>query len=63
MNYNEMSLELCARHQGKLEVVSKVPITTREELSTAYTPGVAEPCRKIHADKHEAYKYTIKGRT
>ena len=63
MNYNELSLELCARHQGKLEVVSKVPITTREELSTAYTPGVAEPCRKIHADKHEAYKYTIKGRT
>ncbi len=63
MNYSELSLELCARHQGKLEVVSKVPITTREELSTAYTPGVAEPCRKIHADKHEAYKYTIKGRT
>ena len=63
MNYNELSLELCARHQGKLEIVSKVPITTREELSTAYTPGVAEPCRKIHADKHEAYKYTIKGRT
>ena len=63
MNYNELSLELCERHQGKLEVISKVPITTREELSTAYTPGVAEPCRKIHANKHDAYKYTIKGRT
>ncbi len=63
MNYNEKSLELCARHRGKLEVVSKVPLTNREELSAAYTPGVAEPCRRIHADRHDAYKYTIKGRT
>jgi len=63
VNYSELSLALCARHQGKLEVVSKVPLTTREELSTAYTPGVAEPCRKIHADRHAAYQYTIKGRT
>ena len=63
MDYNAMSLELHEKHRGKLEVVSKVPVTTREELSTAYTPGVAEPCRKIHANKHDAYKYTIKGRT
>ncbi|MHC1786106.1 MAG: NADP-dependent malic enzyme [Christensenellales bacterium] len=63
MDYNKLSLELCEKHQGKLEIVSKVPVTTREELSTAYTPGVAEPCRKIHEDKHEAYRYTIKGRT
>ncbi len=63
MDYNKMSLELCEKHRGKLEVISKVPVTNRDELSTAYTPGVAEPCRKIAADKHEAYRYTIKGRT
>lgn len=63
MDYNKLSLELCEKHAGKLEVVSKVPVTNRDELSTAYTPGVAEPCRKIAADKHEAYRYTIKGRT
>ncbi len=63
MDYNKLSLELSEKHQGKLEVVSKISVTTKEELSTAYTPGVAEPCRKIHANKHDAYKYTIKGRT
>ncbi len=63
MNYGEMSLELCERNKGKLEVVSKAPITNRDELSTAYTPGVAEPCRRIHANVEDAYKYTIKGRT
>jgi hypothetical protein len=41
MDYNALSLELCEKNRGKLEVVSKVPVTTREELSTAYTPGVA----------------------
>ena len=63
MDYNRLSLELCEKNRGKLEIVSKVPVTNRVELSTAYTPGVAEPCRKIHADKHEAYRYTIKGHT
>lgn len=63
MDYNKLSLELCEKHAGKLEVVSRVPVTNRDELSTAYTPGVAEPCRRIHADRHEAYRYTIKGRT
>ena len=63
MDYNAMSLELCEKNRGKLEVVSKVPVTTREELSTAYTPGVAEPCRRIHQNKHDAYKYTIKSHT
>lgn len=63
MDYFEMSLELHEKHRGKLEIRSTVPLTTREELSTAYTPGVAEPCRRIHADKHEAYRYTIKGHT
>ena len=63
MDFNQASLDLCRENRGKLEVVSKAPVTTRDELSTAYTPGVAEPCRKIHADKHDVYKYTIKSHT
>ena len=49
-------------HKGKIEVVSKVPVKTREDLSIAYTPGVAEPCREI-AKKNPAaaYTYTAKG--
>ncbi|NLH54473.1 MAG: NADP-dependent malic enzyme [Acholeplasmataceae bacterium] len=63
MDYGKLSLELCEKNRGNLEVISKVPVTKREELSTAYTPGVAEPCRRIHANKHDVYRYTIKGRT
>lgn len=63
MDYNKASLELCERNKGKLSVVSTCPVTNREELSTAYTPGVAEPCREIHRDVHNAYKYTIKSHT
>ncbi len=63
MDYNKKSLEISEKNQGKLEVVPKIAVTNREELSIAYTPGVAEPCRKIAEDKHEAYRYTIKGRT
>ena len=63
MDFNQASLDLCQRNRGKLEVISKAPVTTRDELSTAYTPGVAEPCRKIHADRHDVYKYTIKSHT
>ena len=61
MNFNEEALKLHAEHKGKIEIRSKVPVNTRDDLSTAYTPGVAEPCRKIHADKKEVYKYTAKG--
>lgn len=63
MNYSEKSLELSRKYQGKLDVTSRVSVNTREDLSIAYTPGVAEPCRKIHENKHDAYLYTIKGRT
>ncbi|MCR5331875.1 MAG: NAD-dependent malic enzyme [Lachnospiraceae bacterium] len=63
MDYNQASLDLCESSRGKLEVVSKCPVTDRDELSTAYTPGVAEPCRKIHANPHDAYKYTVKSHT
>lgn len=48
---------------GKLETVSKSPVKSREDLSVAYTPGVAEPCKAIAADKEAAYKYTMKANT
>jgi len=60
MNYNEMSLKLHEVNGGKIGVVSKVPVKCREDLSVAYTPGVAEPCRKISAKKSDVYKYTAK---
>ena len=57
----EESLNLHEKHRGKLEVISKVKVTNKEELSLAYSPGVAEPCRKIAKDKEDVYKYTNKG--
>jgi malate dehydrogenase (oxaloacetate-decarboxylating)(NADP+) len=47
--------------RGKIEVVSTKPCATQRDLSMAYTPGVAEPCREIHANPGDAYKYTAKG--
>lgn len=61
MDYNKLSLEMHEINKGKISVVSKVTVKTREELSTAYTPGVAEPCKKIYANKADVYKYTAKG--
>ncbi len=61
MDYNELALKLHEEHQGKIEVISKVPVKTRDDLSTAYTPGVAEPCRAIAANKKDVYRYTAKG--
>jgi len=61
MNYFEESLKLHEKNAGKIEVTSKVKINTREDLSLAYTPGVAEPCRKIHENEENVYKYTSKG--
>lgn len=49
------------KNHGKVEVISKVKVENREDLSLAYTPGVAEPCRKIHANPDDVYKYTAKG--
>nr|WP_320160578.1 NADP-dependent malic enzyme [uncultured Methanoregula sp.] len=57
------ALALHARHRGKLEIRSKVPLRNRHDLSLAYTPGVAEVCRKIALDKNLAYKYTLKANT
>ena len=47
-------------HKGKMAVASKVKVETKDDLSTAYTPGVAEPCRKIKEDPENVYKYTNK---
>lgn len=60
MDYNELSLKMHEDNRGKVEVVSKVKIKDRNDLSTAYTPGVAEPCRKIRDNKEDVYKYTCK---
>ena len=61
MNYNQMALEMHEKHHGKIEVTSKVKVENRDDLSTTYTPGVAEPCRKIAQNKEDVYKYTSKG--
>ncbi len=60
-DYNQLALELHEKNQGKIEVVSKVEVKTRDDLSTAYPPGVAEPCRKIRDNADDVYKYTAKG--
>jgi len=61
MDYNKMSLEMHKKFVGKIEVTSKVKLENKNDLSIAYTPGVAEPCRKIHDNIDEVYKYTSKG--
>ena len=58
MNYGEKALSLLEKWQGKIEVVSRVNIKTRDELSVAYTPGVAAPCLKIKENINKSYVYT-----
>ncbi len=57
------ALALHAKHHGKLEIRSKVPIRNKHDLSLAYTPGVAEVCREIVKDRNLAYRYTMKANT
>jgi len=57
----EQALEMHRTHRGKIEVVSKMPLRNKEDLSLAYTPGVAEPCKEIHAYPDKVYDYTCKG--
>ena len=61
MDIYEKALALHKEHHGKMEVKVKVPMETMEDLSMAYTPGVAQPCREIHKDPKAAYEYTWKG--
>ena len=63
MTTNEKALELHRQWNGKLETISKTPVKSREDLSYAYTPGVAEPCKVIAENKEEAYTYTMKANT
>lgn len=63
MTTNEKALKLHEEWHGKLETVSKTPVKTREDLSYAYTPGVAEPCKVIAQDPEAAYTYTWKSNT
>jgi len=60
-DYNKMAIEMHEKHKGKISVVSKVKVADKDALSTAYTPGVAEPCRKIHQNPDSIYTYTSKG--
>lgn len=60
MDIYEESVELHKKLGGKLDVVSKIHIKDRHDLSLAYTPGVAEPCRRIAKDKSQVYELTIK---
>lgn len=61
MDMKEKSLALHKEKRGKISIESKVSLNTREDLALAYTPGVAEPCKKIQEDVREAYTYTSKG--
>lgn len=63
MTTNEKALALHEKYRGKLETVSRIPVKTREDLSVAYTPGVAAPCEVIAKDKEAAYTYTWKSDT
>ncbi len=63
MTTQEKALQLHKEWNGKLETVSKTPVKSREALSLAYTPGVAEPCKVIANDKEAAYQYTMKANT
>ncbi len=57
----EEALKMHLDNQGKLTVKSKVPVQNARDLSLAYSPGVAEPCKEIHDSKEKVYDYTIKG--
>ena len=63
MTLQEKALALHKEWNGKIETVSKTPVKSREALSLAYTPGVAEPCKVIAEDKDAAYQYTMKANT
>ena len=63
MNYAEESLRLHEEWKGKIEVVSRVPVSTKDDLSLAYTPGVAQPCLEIQKDITKSYELTRRWNT
>ena len=60
MDYAKESLKLHEQLKGKIEVISKVPVTTKDDLSLAYTPGVAQPCLEIQKDISKSYDLTLR---
>lgn len=62
-DYNQEALELHRAHHGKIEIATKVPMDNRDDLSRAYTPGVAEVCKEIAKDVANAREYTLKRNT
>ena len=63
MNYRAESLRKHAEWKGKIEVVPRVEVDSREKLSLAYTPGVAEPCMAIHEDVDKSFELTRRWNT
>ena len=63
MNYAEESLKKHAEWKGKIEIVSRVPVATKDDLSLAYTPGVAQPCLEIQKDVNKSYDLTRRWNT
>jgi malate dehydrogenase (oxaloacetate-decarboxylating) len=61
MGYKKRAIQLHKKHNGKIEIKSKVPVVGRDDLSMVYTPGVAGPCKEIVKDKNKAYDLTMKG--
>ena len=61
MNYNEEAIKKHLEWKGKIEIKSRVQLNNKDDLSIAYTPGVAEPCRRIHENTDDVFKYTRKG--
>ena len=59
-NFAQLALEMHENHGGKVSIQSKVEVKCKDDLSTAYTPGVAEPCLKIKENPEDVYKYTCK---
>ena len=62
-DYNQLALELHKKYRGKVEIRSKVPLETNDDLSIAYTPGVAKPCLEIERDEALSLVYTNRGNT
>ena len=58
MNYAQESLRLHGEWKGKIEIIPRVPVANKEDLSLAYTPGVAQPCLEIQQDADKSYELT-----
>ena len=61
INYDELALKMHEENKGKISIESKVDLKSKLDMSIAYTPGVAEPCRRIAENQDDVYKYTSKG--